>query len=355
MSSKKILHLIDHMGLGGAQRIVSELSEPSQDVYALRKAENTLGERGEKFQFPDTNSSYNLRCILGVFSLMRQEDYDVLHCHLKKAQIVGIVTKLFSTRDFDLIFHEHGRIFTEDPLYEKFLAKTQRYVDRYIAVSEKTKSLMQEKSDLTPDKIEVLYNFADQKRFNPHVSDEYKREDLIPTSEDSFTLGFAGRLVQRKGWRDIINAHEFIEEDVEILIAGSGPEEDLLKESIMDKENINYLGYLEDIRTLFNEIDCFVIPSEWDPCPMISFEVQAVGIPLICADVPSLDELIVDGKNGLLYESKNAGDLARTVNRLKNEESLQENLSDRELQFADSHNLHHYKENLEKIYRKQLD
>jgi len=357
----KVLHLIDHMGMGGAQRIVSKMTEsPSTSVHSLRRAEDTIDTNGKSSSVTDSSSRYNLRCLIDVYMRSAEGSFDILHCHLLKSKIVGAAIKLFSRKDFDVVFHEHGRIFKEGLFYSTFLRMTRKLVDGHIAVSEKAVSLMDKNGSIPSKEIEVLYNFADRSDFDPENAVENNLEDEIvkassSLSEKEFLVGFAGRIIERKGWRTLVSASEKMGEDVGILMAGTGPEKELLERKVLERDNILYLGYIEDIRQLLGNIDCLVLPSQWDPCPMIFFEAQAMGVPVVCSDVSSVNELIEDGKNGVLFEPEDPEDLAASVNEVKRFEDLREQLGEAGLEFASSHDSENYRNRLEEAYERVLD
>ena len=354
--SRQVLHLVDHMGLGGVQRIVSELIDSEEHhVYALRSSDETIGAGTQEISTASSSSRYNLRCFLDVYRMMDRGEFDILHCHLIKSKIAGLLVKIISGRDFGLVFHDHGRVMRDNILYQKFLNLSKNKVDRHIAISEEACRLL-EKKDIPSDEIDLIYNFADRSKFNPEAIESFKSRNLpeVDSSNlnEDFILGFAGRIIQIKGWRTLISALRELEEDIGLIIAGSGPEKEVLEKEISDLENISYIGYLEEIRKLLAVIDCFVLPSHIDGSPMMLYEVQSSGAPLIASDASSINELIDDRKNGLLFEPGNADDLQLKIQELKEDKALRENLRQSGLDFARAHTLNKYKDKLSKTYEK---
>ena len=354
--SRQVLHLVDHMGLGGVQRILSVLIDYEQHhVYALRSSEKTIGAGAQEINTASSSSRYNLRCFLDVYRIMDSGEFDILQCHLIKSKIAGLLIKIISSRDFSLIFHEHGRVMRDSILYEKFLYLSNRWVDRHITISKEAGNLL-EKIGVSSDEIDLIYNFADRRKFNPKEIESFNLGNPpgVDSSNlnESFVLGFAGRIIRKKGWRTLISAFREIDEDMELVIAGSGPEREVLEEEISGLENITYVGYLEDIRELLAVIDCFVLPSHVEGSPMILYEVQSSGVSVIASDAVSVNEIIGDRKNGLLFEPDNVKDLKQKILELKEDKNLRKNLRDSGLEFAKAHTSDEYLDKLSKTYEK---
>lgn len=354
--SYSVLHLIDHLNVGGAQRIVSDLAdEQGHKVFGLRQSKDKIKEK-KNLTCAESSNKYNIKCLFETLNVYREKDFEIVHCHLFKAKIVGVLLKLIPGIDFKLVFHEHGRIFKKQLHYRIFLKVASRVVDRNIAVSKKTRDLLTDLG-LKKEKVDVVYNYADGEKFNPEVLNDTKPkhdfEPDIPTEE--FVVGFAGRLIERKGWRTLVNALELLDQKTSVIIVGDGPDSAEIKKIISDKPNIYYKAYIEDIRTLLGSIDCFIIPSKWDPCPMTFFEAQSSGVPVICSDSASLNELVNDRQNGLVFTAGNPVELSEKILELKRDPKLRDNLVKEGFRFASNHLKKDYISKLDKTYEKVGD
>lgn len=351
----KVLHIIDNMSVGGAQRIVSSLiqNNPDHKLHALRDSKEVLGDVGD---FSKTKSPwrFNMRSFLDVCILIDRENPDVVHCHLKKSVFIGIAAKLASRRKFRLVVHEHGEIWKGNKNYNRILSLTSPVIDKHVAVSSATADLLRLRGSIPEENIEVIYNFVDQKRFNPNILEKFT-DELQLTSDDKFTIGFGGRLIERKGWRTIVSlASKLDTKNYRVIMTGSGEGRSELNQISKEIENLHYLGYIEDIRALFANIDCFVLPSEWDPSPMILYEVQSCGLPLICADVPAINELVDEGQNSLMYSYDSTSELIDRVNEIANNQRLREKLRDKGIENSMNFTYEKYEASLENMYINML-
>ena len=360
-SGIKVLHIIDSLGLGGAQTIVKGIVEQSQIsndhfVFALRARDITMDIDNPNVAIFPSSKKYSFAPLHTLKTYIEQNDITILHCHLFRSVVFGYILKRLYFPRLTLIVHEHGHIFREDKIYPFLLKKFTPFINQYIGISRATSDYLQSKAGVSPSKIHLLYNFVDLERFSARQSDtklESRKRHSIP--KDAFVFGFAGRLIKRKGWREFVQAAIFLSEDVSdvhFLIAGAGDDEADLKMLIADTPSIHYLGYQPDMPAFYQMLDCFVVPSHWEPMGLTEIEAQAMNIPVISSNVPALNEIIYHKENGLLFEAKNVPDLLRVMGIVLSDSSLRKSITDRGYQSAQKYSLETYLSALNTIYKK---
>ena len=72
-------------------------------------------------------------------------------------------------------------------------------------------------------------------------------------------------------------------------------------------------------------VDCFVIPSWWEPFGLTALEAQAAGVPVVASDIPGLTE-VVNWGNALLFPVRNSTLLACQISALEHSEKLRKRL-----------------------------
>ena len=78
-----------------------------------------------------------------------------------------------------------------------------------------------------------------------------------------------------------------------------------------------------DVFDVLAGVDVIVIPSIWwENSPLTVHEAFLAGVPIIAADEGGMAELVLDGKNGLLFGPGNADDLAQQLSRLQDDPDL---------------------------------
>jgi glycosyltransferase involved in cell wall biosynthesis len=158
-------------------------------------------------------------------------------------------------------------------------------------------------------------------------------ELLMPLPEPSglFTIAFVGRLLDDKGVRTLVRAHELLAERglaVRTLLAGDSDPSN--PASIPDRvladwrrvPNLELLGHVEDIRSVWTQAHAAVLPSRREGLPKSLLEAAACGRPLIATDVPGCREIARNNVNALLVPPDDAEALANSIEALLKDPSL---------------------------------
>ena len=135
-------------------------------------------------------------------------------------------------------------------------------------------------------------------------------------TNEGYILYF-GRLSPEKGVKTLIEAA--IKCGCHLMILGTGPQEEELKELAKDAENIEFKGFQtgEALHKFVKNSKCVVLPSEWyENGPYSAMEAMALGKPLIVSNYGGLPELVEDGVNGYIYE-KTADALAECIEKMQ--------------------------------------
>ena len=101
-----------------------------------------------------------------------------------------------------------------------------------------------------------------------------------------------------KAWKNVTNIYP----DAFLSIVGDGPlnvYQEYLRKNEVDG-TVNLLGKRDDVRKLLVEADIFVLPSRREGMPNALMEAMLVGLPCIATDISGSQDLIKNGKNGLL-------------------------------------------------------
>jgi glycosyltransferase involved in cell wall biosynthesis len=197
-------------------------------------------------------------------------------------------------------------------------------ISNIIAVSLHVKNVI---SDMTQSQICVIQNgidFEDIHNVQPHKSIEYP------------SILFVGGLSKVKGIDTLLNAVPIIRKKILNLclyIAGSGPEENKLKELVKElniEENVNFLGYVSEIEkySYYKSADVCVFPSIYEPFGIVLLEAMACGKPVVASNVGGIPFVVEEGKTGLLFESGNVEDLADKIMTILKNEKLREKMGE---------------------------
>jgi len=359
----KVLHIIDQMGLGGAQTLIEGiLKGGNSDIYCYVLRINHLRAITlENMTCRNSNSClYDIWTIPELKKIITEKNIQILHCHLLESFFMGYLLKKFFFNNIKLIYHEHGRVFSNRATYKLYLKSTYGDTDLSIAVSEATKEKLIQYTQRAEEKIRVIYNFVDFDKFNvENRKKHFNNLNLkIKKNNNDFVLGFAARIIERKGWLDLLLALKSLQiENIKLLIVGEGAESKKLQTTI-EKLNLNnevrYLGFIDDILDFYACLDCFVIPSHWEPMGLTEIEAQACGIPVIASNTKGLNEIIRDKETGLLFEPRNVKDLEEKILLMYNDKDLRKKLIKNSLVEVRKYSREYYMDELFSVYNELL-
>jgi glycosyltransferase involved in cell wall biosynthesis len=153
----------------------------------------------------------------------------------------------------------------------------------------------------------------------------------LPEPKDAITAAYVGRLLDDKGIRTLIKAHDILNArnaDIRLLIAGdvdpanpaSIPAEEI--SAWCRQAGVDVLGHVSDIRTVWARAHIAVLPSRREGLPKSLLEAAACGRPIIATDVPGCREIAQQDVTALLVPVNDPVALAEAIERLARDRAL---------------------------------
>jgi len=135
---------------------------------------------------------------------------------------------------------------------------------------------------------------------------------------------FAGRLSREKGIDSLIRIAKKLENDIHLIILGTGPEEQNINDLIKTQKNIHYLGYKkkEETLSLIQGSDILIQPSLKEGISSTLLEAMACKTAIIASSVGGNSELIENEVNGILVEPQDDDSFVEQITSLLNNEQL---------------------------------
>lgn len=171
------------------------------------------------------------------------------------------------------------------------------------------------------EKVFVVPNPIDLKRFNPAVSGEGIRKKFLRDGE-KLVLS-ASRIGFEKQIDLIIRAAEIVlrEEPARFIVTGDGPARKQCEELARGlglAENFVFTGFVPSavLPRLYAASDCFVTASRFETQGIALLEAMACGVPCVGARALAVPEAVRDGFNGFLFKPGDEEDCARKILRV---------------------------------------
>lgn len=224
--------------------------------------------------------------------------------------------------------------------------------DSAIALTENMKRAMQAIYD---HDIAIVPNGIDLK--------EYTSELPVQNVEGSRKrILFVGRLHPVKGAHYLLGAMSTVHRELpeaKLVLVGDGEEREHL-ETLTDnlgiRECVEFAGRVphERVQDYMNQAEVFVISSLSEGFPVTILEAMACGLPVVATRVGGVPDIIEDGANGCLIDTKDQEQIAEAVLKLLQDEQLWKEMSDNNRKEVEKYRWNTVAATLEGIYQKSL-
>jgi glycosyltransferase involved in cell wall biosynthesis len=279
-----------------------------------------------------TGSFSDIRNILNIKKLIKENDYDIVHCHSTKAGFVGRLAAYLSKHP-NVVYSPHGFMFcdTRIKLRRLLYLNLEKYLgyitNKIIAVSGSERDLALQHKIVPNEKIITLYNSIDPVDFDDHVYINKVEEKLHEKNED-IILGTVGRLYYQKDPVTLIKSFKIINNhfpNTKLVFVGDGPLLNKCQRLINElklQDRIQLVGFQKNSKMYYKSFDIFVLSSHYEGLPYSLLEAMIMGIPCVGTDVVGIKDLIIHGKTGYLVNEEDHVGLAKSVISLLENPSL---------------------------------
>lgn len=182
---------------------------------------------------------------------------------------------------------------------------------KVIAVSEFTKWELTNYYKIPAQKIKVIHNGVDIKKFQP-AADKRKIKQELGFNPDDIAIVSVGRLYARKGLFALIESMPAVIKrfpNAKFIISGKGQSDEMQKLTTHATRlgvinNIIFTGYYPDqkLPKLYQAADVFAFSTFYEHHPFAVLEALSTGLPVVTTTVGGIPETIQTGKNGFLVK-----------------------------------------------------
>lgn len=287
----------------------------------------------------------DLVSVYNLYRIFKKEKPFIVHTHTPKAGTVGMLAarlaavphRLHTIAGLPLLEAKGNKRkllnFVEKVTYS---CATKIYPNSYGL----NDIIIQEKF-CKSEKLKVIANGSS----NGIDTSYFSREAIIDTTINSdesgiqkndFVFIFVGRLVSDKGINELVNAFKILsseKESVKLLLVGGlendlDPLETVTLHEIKNNVNIISVGYQKDVRPYFSISNVLVFPSYREGFPNVVMQAGAMGLPAIVSDINGCNEIITEGKNGLIIPVKNSTAILEAMKKIVEEPLLYNKLKE---------------------------
>lgn len=217
---------------------------------------------------------------------------------------------------------------------EKMIPISAKRAWKIIAVSEYTKKDIIEKLGIPPEKIIVIHEGIDSKKFTQQydssLQNEIKKKYQLPSK---YILA-VGHLEPRKNYIRLLEAFKIFKEKYKsphsLVIVG---QENWFYKNIYKRVNelkidnfIHFTGYVpdDDLVIIYKSATVFIAPSIFEGFGLTPLEAMAAGVPVIVSNAAAHPEICGDA--ALYFNPYNIDEIAETLEQTISNEHIREML-----------------------------
>lgn len=321
----KITYIIDGLGIGGAERMLLELAtrvDARVEVISLSRTEQTqdtaklLEDRGIRVTRIPKRSKLGFGLVQELKAHLSQSQPDVVHTHLFAADVWG--ERAARALKIPSVSTEHSVNRDEGWLKHRLKSAGHKRRAAVVAVSPAVERYVREVSAHDPN-TRVITNGVDTERFSPERRAPRENHLLV-----------VGRLEPAKGHTNLLRALPHVQAHVTVEVVGDGSLRDDLEKlthKLGLEERVHFVGATTDVAGVYDTAVLTVIPSNWEGQGIVALEAMASGCPVVASDVDGLRDVIDAEKTGVLVDTTDPEEFARTLDRVLGDDTLQKNLS----------------------------
>ena len=301
----RIAFVINSLGPGGAERVMNSILHTApQDAWECHLI--LLDREPEHRTPPDFVEVHRLDCrmglpasILQLRKTLKSIEPDLVVSFLVRANVAAIVAS--RAVGAPVIISERAQLTTH--LAERHAGLRRwaasaaprlayPHADHVIAVSEGVRSDLVRNFGVMRKRAETIPNPFDLDR----IAKDASAEPELPLPP-RFMVS-VGRLVNAKGFGDLVEAYALAQPDLPLCILGEGPDRPALEAQISAlglADRVMLPGYVKNPFAVVGRAELFVSASHCEGFPNAMAEAMALGLPVVATDCPSGPAEILDG------------------------------------------------------------
>jgi len=276
----KVCQVLASDGDGGLEKHTIELSNGLKakgvdiTVIAHKKYEDAF--KDIKFIDVDvTKGRSNIFVLWKLYQILKKEKFDVIHTQANKA--TGMIVKLKPFIDAKIVATLHN--------FKKNL-KPFLKADKVITVS-----------DRIGEKLNIDYKVTVYNGIEIAETIDIDLHKKFNIADEKFIICSVGRLVEAKGFDLLIESMQYMDQDIQLLLIGDGPDRETL-EKLSKKFNIEdriiFVGNVENelTKSIIKASDLLVISSRREGFSYVFAESLLLDTPIVSTDVADIKKFI---------------------------------------------------------------
>lgn len=303
---------IYHPQAGGAEEVIYEIGKrlaKNNKVTWLSEKVNGRPNSGELdgIRIKRTGNKFTIH----LFSFLEAGKHDIVIDSV--AHAVPFFSYIVNKRNIALVHHVHQDVlkFELNPIMAYIVRNMEKNIKNYdniIAVSYTTKNDLINKLHVEENKIKVIHNGVDHKKYKPGEKSR------------SPSILWIGRMKNYKNPFDSLEIFKRLKNKAEMIVVGGGDLAEDFNEAAKTL-GVKYLGRVNEEKKieLYQKSWVILSTSFIEGWGMTIVEANACGTPAVAYKTGSMPKIIKEGKNGFLVDYKDYDKAAEVIDYILDE------------------------------------
>jgi len=330
---RRILHLIDSWGPGGAETVFTELvgrlSPERWTSLAVVPREGwvakTLRKNGIQPILIPVRGSFNVRYLRGLIGAIREFDIDLVHAHLFGASTYGGLAGRMCGVPVVSTLHGEPDLPSDDWKRRLRYALIRRGSRRMVLVSASLRKRFHATGSYPRERSTVIHNGIDLDIFGPGDGTGFRQE--LGVGKDHLLIGAVGNFRSAKAFDVFVEAAgRLAPKDVRFRFVIVGQHDRTILPALKRRQaelglgdRIMFPGFCSEIPDVFRALDVFVCSSWSEGFSLATVQAMASGVPVVATRSGGPEEIILHGRDGVLVAPGSPDEIADAVMRLVTE------------------------------------
>jgi glycosyltransferase involved in cell wall biosynthesis len=350
ISPVRVLYLIDDLDVGGTEQQILELVKGIDKnrfipfvccLNLLGAVSREIEGAGIKVFLIKKKSRFDISVIPKLIRFINENEISIVHTFLFTANTWGRTAAILAKVPI-IIASETNVDLWKKPIHF-IIDKVLSYFSAHIIVNAAAiKDFLILRTRIKDEKFIVIKNGFNLGRLETDLN-KAEMKKKIGLLDDAVVVGTIGRLENQKDHETFLKSAGILKLYIpgsKFIIVGDGSRrshlEAFAKESGLGKD-VLFLGKRRDIIEVVNIFDVFVLTSLYEGFPNVLLESMVLGIPPVATDVGGVQEIIDNGQNGFLVETKNPELIAEKVRDLIGDKNLYRTVSQKAKEKIQTH------------------
>lgn len=297
----RVAHIIGKLTAGGVEAVVYNYYKNIDhnrfqfDFFYDKDSPFTppkeLVELGANF-YPITSYKNIFSYIGSLVRLFKKNKYLIVHSNMNTLSPFSLFAAKFSGVPVRII-HNHSTAgkgeFKKNCLKYVLRPFAKCFATKYCACGNYAAKWLFGEKTYNSGKVKVFKNAIDLSKFkfNEDTRSKIRHELNI---ENKLVVGHIGRFCKQKNHEFLIKIFEKIrdiKQNSVLVLVGVGELEEEIKNLVHQKkldDCVKFLGKRNDCNELYQSMDVFVLPSNYEGLGVVGIEAQSVGIPCLFSE-----------------------------------------------------------------------